>query len=192
MSKLNTFARVRQLEYWQSVCFCIALLSRMTPNFQLFAQVVEHDSPELLDKVLGLMKENLLSPKSKINFALQREKVEQAAPDISSYDLFGVYPANDACMGVIATLNLLAKDDENGAVVVSKLSQGGVEAYLLNSAEASDDTVKSHPLMQFEVAIQNALLDVLETSAKTKQTLQQCLDIALEENITNIGIELSS
>lgn len=192
MKKLNTFARVRQLDYWQAVCFSAALLSRMTPNFSLFAHVINHESPDLLDKVLDLIKESLVSPKSKINFALQLQKVEDAAPDLNDYDLFGVFPANDACMAMVATLNLVSREDIAGAVVVSKLSQGSVEAYLLNSGEASDETVKTHPLMMYEVAIQNELLDLVESAPKNKHTLQQCLKMALEENMTNIGIELPS
>ncbi len=191
MTKLNTFARVRALSHWHAKCFCVALLSRMAPNFHLFAVVVEHETPDLLSKVLELTKESLVSPKSKINFSLQIEKIEEAAPDISAFDMFGVYPANDACMAMVATLNLFSNEDPGGAVVVSKLSQGGVEAYLLNSQEADDDTVKTHPLMEFEVALQNTLLDYLEQGAKSKETLQQCLAIALEENMSNIGIDLS-
>jgi uncharacterized protein YjaG (DUF416 family) len=190
MKKLTTFARVRELDYWQAVCFSTALLSRMTPNFALFAQAISHESPELLDKVLELVKESLVSPKSKINFALQLQKVEDAAPDIADYDLFGVFPANDACMAMIAALNLLSREDMSGAVVVSKLSQGSVEAYLLNSGEANDETIKNHPLMMYEVNIQNDLLDILESAPKNKQTLQLCMEIALEEKMTNIGIDL--
>lgn len=190
MKKLTTFARVRELDYWQAAYFSAALLSRMTPNFTLFAHAINHESPELLDKILELVKESLVSPKSKINFALQRQKVEDAAPDIADYDLFGVFPANDACMAMIAALNLLSREDMSGAVVISKLSQGSVEAYLLNSGEANDETIKNHPLMMYEVSIQNDLLDILDIAPKNKHTLQRCLEIALEEKMTNIGIDL--
>jgi uncharacterized protein YjaG (DUF416 family) len=190
MSKLTTFARVRGLNEWHGACFSAALLARMVPNFKLFAEVTEHENPDVLDKVFALIRESLVSPKSKINFALQREKVEENAPDIAQFDMFGVYPANDACMATVATLNLLAKEDSQGAVVVSKLSQGGVEAYLLANGEADDSNVKSHPLMEYEVALQNELIDALEKAPSNKDTLKICLDIALSENMTNIGLAL--
>lgn len=190
MTKLNTFARVRALQGWHAYCFCVVLLHRMTPNFQLFASVTNHETPDLLDKVLALLKELLLAPKSKINFSLQREKVEDAAPDIAQFDMFGVYPANDACMAIIAALNLVSGDDPSGAVVVSKLSQGSVESYLLNTSETDEGSVKSHPLMQYEVAVQNEVLDCLEQNGKSKTTFDECMRIALQENMSNIGLAL--
>lgn len=188
MNKLTTFAQVRQLSEWQAVCFCAALLSRMTPNYALFAEITEQESPDILDKVLVLIIESLKSPKSKVNFGLQREKVEQAAPDISQYDLFGVYPANDACMAMVATLNILTGDDPQGAVVVSKLSQGGVEAYLLSSGEGDDDSIKTHPLMQFEIQIQQELIDLLSDESNKKTAVEKMIALATEEKMTNIGV----
>lgn len=190
MTKLTTFAQVRELSGWHAQCFSAALLSRMVPNYTLFADVTEQESPELLGNVLNLVWESLTSPKSKINFGLQREKVEEAAPDIAQFDMFGVYPANDACMGMVALLNLITGEDPSGAVVVSKLSQGGVEAYLLSAGEATEDTIKKHPLMQFEIAVQQAILDLLQSSSANKTTAQQAKAIAMEENMTNIGVEL--
>ena len=73
---------------------------------------------------------------------------------------------------------------------MSKLSQGSVEAYLLASEEADDDTVKSHPLMEFEIAVQDALLECVEQSSAPKEAAQQLKAIALEEGISNIGLAL--
>lgn len=190
MTKLTTFAQVRQLSGWHAQCFGVALLSRMVPNFTLFAELTEHESPDILQKVIGLLWEGLSSPKSKVNYALQREKVEDAAPDIAQFDMFGVYPANDACMATVALLSLFNGDDPQGAVVVSKLSQAGVEAYLLSSGEADDETVKSHPLMEFEIQVQQALLNLLQTSPAGKATAVAAKELAVEEGITNIGVEL--
>jgi len=190
MTKLTTFAQVRELKGWHAQCFSAALLCRMVPNYTLFAELTEQESPELLGNVLSLIWERLSSPKSKINFSLQREKVEEAAPDIAAFDMFGVYPANDACMAMVAALNLIIGDDEQGAVVVSKLSQGGVEAYLLASGEATEDEVKTHPLMQFEIEVQHALLALIKDAPANKETAMAAKALALEEKITNIGVDL--
>ncbi|WP_218311026.1 YjaG family protein [Alteromonas antoniana] len=190
--KLTTFARVRALDGWRAVAFSAALLERMLPNYQLFCELTEYDDGKTCRNCLDLLWESVKSPKSKINFSVQLEKVELLTPDTQDYDNFGVYPAIDAAIGLAAAVNLAKKDDLQGAVVVSKLSQGSVEAYLLASGEATEDDVKAHPLMQFEVEIQNALLDCAEQGGRPAETADALKALALEEGISNIGIDLSA
>lgn len=190
--KLTTFARVRALEGWRAVAFSAALLERMLPNYQLFCELTEYDDGKTCRNSLDLIWESVCAPRSKINFAVQLEKVEALTPDTSDYDNFGVYPAIDAAIALAATINLVRQDDLQGAVVVSKLSQGSVEAYLLASGEATDDTVRDHPLMQFEIATQQALLECVESGSKPAATAAELRTLALDEGISNIGIDLSA
>lgn len=190
-TKLSTFAQVRALEGADAIAFSAALLQRMVPNYQLFCELTEFAEPDTLSKCLGLIWESLCSPKSKINFATQLEKVEEATPDVSDYDSFGVYPALDAAIAMSSAINLIMKVDPHGAVVVSKLSQGSVEAYLLASGEATEDDVKIHPLMQFEIAIQQELLDAVTTKTPMTQKVSKLKTIAASEGISNIGLEIN-
>nr|WP_211162770.1 YjaG family protein [Alteromonas ponticola] len=187
-NKLNTFARVRELEGWKAVAFSAALLERMVPNYELFCAAANVEDDNVLRKCLNLIWESLLSPKSKINFSLQLEKVEEATPDTADHDSFGVYPAIDAAIGVAACLNLLLKQDMQGAVVISKLSQGSVENYLLAMGEANEDNVRAHPLMEFEIEVQAQLLDYLNRASHQKDACKQVKELALEEGISNLGI----
>ena len=191
-TKLSTFAQVRALEGADAIAFSAALLQRMVPNYQLFCELTEFAEPDTLSKCLDLIWESLCSPKSKINFATQLEKVEEATPDVSDYDSFGVYPALDAAIAMSSAINLIMKVDPHGAVVVSKLSQGSVEAYLLASGEATEDDVKVHPLMQFEIAIQQELLDAVTTKAPMTQKVSKLKTIAASEGISNIGLEINA
>ncbi|QJR81443.1 YjaG family protein [Alteromonas pelagimontana] len=191
-NKLNTFARVRELSGWKAASFSAALLERMLPNYSLFCEVTDFYDPQVCRTCLDLIWESITAPKSKINFSLQLEKVEEATPDTAAYDTYGVYPAIDAAVGLAALLGLLLTQDLQGAVVVSKLSQGSVEAYLLSSGEADDETVKQHPLMEFEVAIQQELLECVEQGTDPGLTAKALKKIALEEGISNIGIELGT
>ena len=190
-TKLSTFAQVRALEGADAIAFSAALLQRMVPNYQLFCELTEFAEPDTLSKCLDLIWESLCSPKSKINFATQLEKVEEATPDVSDYDSFGVYPALDAAIAMSSAIILIMKVDPHGAVVVSKLSQGSVEAYLLASGEATEDDVKVHPLMQFEIAIQQELLDAVTTKAPMTQKVSKLKTIAASEGISNIGLEIN-
>ncbi len=189
-NKLNTFARVRELEGWKAVVFSAALLERMVPNYELFCTTADIDDSDVLRKCLNLIWESLLSPKSKINFSLQLEKVEEATPDTADYDSFGVYPAIDAAIGVSACLNLILKQDLQGAVVISKLSQGSVENYLLATGEANTENVRTHPLMQFEIEVQTQLLDYLDSATHQKDASKDVKALALEERISNLGIAI--
>lgn len=189
--KLNIFARVRELEGWKAVAFSAALLERMIPNYALFCDVSEYEEAANLRGCLDLIWESVKAPKSKFNTAVQLEKVEVGTPDIQDFDTYGVYPAIDAAIGVAAVVNLIAGEDPQGAVVVSKLSQGSVEAYLLASGEANDETVKDHPLMAFEIAIQDELLCCIEAASSPQTTAQALKQIALDEGISNIGLDLA-
>ena len=191
-TKLSTFAQVRALEGADAIAFSAALLQRMVPNYQLFCELTEFAEPDTLSKCLDLIWESLCSPKSKINFATQLEKVEEATPDVSDYDSFGVYPALDAAIAMSSAINLIMKVEPHGAVVVSKLSQGSVEAYLLASGEATEDDVKMHPLMQFEITIQQELLDAVTTKAPMTQKVSKLKNIAASEGISNIGLEITA
>ena len=191
-TKLSTFAQVRALEGADAIAFSAALLQRMVPNYQLFCELTEFAEPDTLTKCLDLIWESLCSPKSKINFATQLEKVEEATPDVSDYDSFGVYPALDAAIAMSSAINLIMKVEPHGAVVVSKLSQGSVEAYLLASGEATEDDVKMHPLMQFEITIQQELLDAVTTKAPMTQKVSKLKNIAASEGISNIGLEINA
>ena len=190
-TKLSTFAQVRALEGADAIAFSAALLQRMVPNYQLFCELTEFAEPDTLSKCLDLIWESLCSLKSKINFATQLEKVEEATPDVSDYDSFGVYPALDAAIAMSSAINLIMKVDPHGAVVVSKLSQGSVEAYLLASGEATEDDVKMHPLMQFEIAIQQELLNAVTTKAPITQKVAKLKTIAASEGISNIGLDIN-
>lgn len=191
--KLNTFQRVRELEGWQAVAFSAALLERMLPNYQLFCELMNFGDAVQYRNTLNNIWDSLSHPKSKINFAVQLEKVESAVPDASNFDNFGVYPAIDACIAMSATIQLILKEDLQGAVVVSKLSQGGVEAYIEASSESAlqNTEIKAHPLMQWEIALQTQLLDEIAQVKRNAVGCQQLKCLALAEGISNIGIEIT-
>jgi len=190
--KLNTFQRVRELESWKAVAFAATLLERMLPNYLLFCDVTEYEGAGQYRKTLNSIWEWIGVPKTKLNLAAQLEKVEELTPDASDYDFYGVYPAIDVAISLSSTLLLMQGEDETGAVIVSKLSQGSVEAYIDASAEVelSSQEIKQHPLMVWEVELQNELLDVLSSAKRTPALVKQLKQLATEEGVSNIGLEI--
>jgi uncharacterized protein YjaG (DUF416 family) len=192
-SKLNTFQRVRTLQKWQAALFASALLERMLPNYQLFSQLTDFGDHKQMRACLDCVWEWLAHPQASINFELQWQKVESNTPYAIQFD---VYPAIEFCMGLGALIQLILDEDPQGAVVVSKLSQGGVEAYIAATEQDGTQQTKHHPLMQWEVKWQNNLLDKLEssqTSSTDKKVLITTLrTLAMEEGVSNIGLDMDS
>jgi uncharacterized protein YjaG (DUF416 family) len=190
--KLNIFQQVRELEGWHAVAFSATLLERMLPNYVLFCEATEFADPAQYRNSLNSIWEWLAVPKAKINFSVQLEKVEDAVPDAVNFDNYGVYPAIDMAMSLSATILLIQGEDPQGAVVVSKLSQGGVEAFIEASTEEdiSDVDIKQHPLMQWEVETQQELLIFLSTCAKNSESCKHLKQLATAEGMSNIGLAI--
>lgn len=190
--KLNIFQQVRELEGWYAVAFSATLLERMLPNYILFCESTEFADPTQYRNSLNAVWEWLAIPKAKINFAAQLEKIEELAPDASDFNNYGVYPAIDVAMSMSATILLIQGEDPQGAVVVSKLSQGGVEAFIEASAEdtITDLDIKVHPLMQWEIETQKELLVLLSKAPKNADTCKQLKLLAKSEGMSNIGLEI--
>ena len=192
-NKLTVFQQVRELKGWQAVAFAATLLERMLPNYQLFCEATDFTDPSQYRNSLNSIWEWLATPKAKINFTVQLEKVELAVPDAADFDNYGVYPAIDVAMSMSATILLIQGEDLQGAVVVSKLSQGGVEAFIEASAESEINAqdIKQHPLMQWEISLQQELLVLIDASPKNSQTCKTLRELALREGMSNIGIEIN-
>tara|TARA_R110000751_G_scaffold116604_2_gene216443 strand:+ start:207215 stop:207802 length:588 start_codon:yes stop_codon:yes gene_type:complete len=190
--KLNIFQQVRELEGWHAVAFSATLLERMLPNYVLFCEATEFADPAQYRNSLNAIWEWLAVPKAKINFTAQLEKIEELVPDASDFDNYGVFPAIDVAMSMSACILLIQGEDPQGAVVVSKLSQGGVEAFIEASSEGdiTDMEIKQHPLMQWEIETQQELLILLSKCPKNSESCKQLKQLATAEGMTNIGLEI--
>lgn len=195
--KLTLFQDVRELNGWRSVAFGCALLERMLPNYQLFCAATNFADSSVMENLLQILWSWVIDPKSKINITAQLENLEEITPDTSEFEHFGVYPALDCAMSMTAMFNLLNKEDEQGAVVVSKLSQGTVENFIefteadISQSEDRNQLIKNHPLMQWEVSTQQELLAYIKSHERSKETVKTLRAMALEEGISNIGLEIN-
>lgn len=221
---LSTFAQIRSLSPKQSLAFSVTVLSRMIPHVALYDELNQEVTSELaltgatdnavgplVNKVLGLVWDYLGNPKNKFNFGVQLEKIEVATPDVTDNTPFGVLPAMDACIGLSALLRLLQQEQDDAAVMISKLAQGGVEAMLLATEFADDNAeitkiddeevkdnayfaiskqLKSHPLMEFEIAFQQEVLQYVQTHKLNEQSVKELQQLVKDTGITTLGIEL--
>lgn len=172
--------------------FAAALAQRMLPNFLLFADITEQaEAGHALQSALDTVWEKLLTPKAKINFEKQQLKLAELEPDPAQHDFFGVYPALDTYMAVMAVLAAMQDKDEQPALDVSRLSRGSVQFYLNIQAETTLDyeALDQEPLWQEERDFQEQLLALLQGDLIEEQ-LRDAKLMGRNDGISNLGIGL--
>lgn len=198
-SKANNFQTMRELSFYQQAAIAATLLERMLPNYQLFAEVTQSGDAELPRHILTLIWEWLTVKKAKINFAKLSEELEVITPEISHYDIFGVYPAVDCATALDMMLSGISQQDAGEFINVAKISQASV-ARLIEHESIDDDItteaelkkiVREHPLMQYEMDCLAELIDLVtplkQFGREERQLLQGWVK---EQGLTNLGMEL--
>ncbi|NMP30752.1 YjaG family protein [Thalassotalea sp. M1531] len=188
-----------KLSVWQQTALCCALLERMLPNYVMFSHAAEFGDAAILRNQLDLLWQKLDSnQKIKVNVQAQLEKLELQIPDPEAFDFFGVFPALDVCMAMMSLLQATQNKEADEFANVSRLSHNSVSYYvelvLAESMEEGEDipvkAINEHPLMVWEKAMQDELFDFLQTAPENKATCQQLKSMALEEGLSNLGIEI--
>ena len=198
-SKANNFQTMRELSFYQQAAIAATLLERMLPNYQLFAEVTQSGDAELPRHILTLIWEWLTVKKAKINFAKLSEELEAITPEISHYDIFGVYPAVDCATALDMMLSGVSQQDAAEFINVAKISQATV-ARLIEHESIDDDItteaelkkiVREHPLMQYEMDCLAELIELVtplkQFGREERQLLQGWVK---EQGLTNLGMEL--
>ena len=196
----------KNLSQWQQVAFCAALLERMLPNYQMFAEHAEFGDYKVLRNQLDLIWQWLdKNSRCKINYDAQIAKLEEQVPDPDAFDFFGVFPALDAAMALMSLFQSIQDPQNSSFENIGKLSENSVSYYVELSlaqeidAEAPEgdeiiivpEKITEHPLMQWEIATQHELFDFIKTASETKASCIKAKSLVLEEGLSNLGIEIS-
>lgn len=191
-----------KLTQWQQVTFCCSILERMLPNYEMFSEAFEFGDAKVLRNQLNLLWQWLdKAQKVKINFDAQLLKLEEQVPDPEAFDTFAVFPAVDTCMALMSLMQGIQSKDSEELANVGLLSENSVryfvELTLAQEQNEADDLtideqdVRDHPLMAWEVATQNELLDFIKDASESKLTCQNSKSMVLEEGLSNLGIEIN-
>jgi uncharacterized protein YjaG (DUF416 family) len=186
---------LKQLNDWQLATFCAAVSERLFPNYLLFSRVSEFGDSQILRTALDKVWDRLSNRCGSVNFETQMEKVDAVIPEPEDFDIYGVYPALDACVALIATLNQMIEASHQDARQISQLSLKGIETYLevIADAELSDEElvrfINSHPLIEIEQQFQDNLIEQLMSNANVNVALLDSIRLqASNEGVSNIGI----
>jgi uncharacterized protein YjaG (DUF416 family) len=196
-----------KLSQWQQVAFCAALLERMIPNYQMFSEHTEFGNFKILRNQLDLIWQWLdKANRCKINYDAQIAKLEEQVPDPELFDFLGVFPALDSAMALMSLFQAMQDPESDGFINVSKLSENSVSYYVeLSLAQQIDEItpeedeimiseqqIREHPLMQWEIATQNELFDFLTSASENKASCVKAKALVLEEGLSNLGIEINT
>jgi len=184
--------RLEKLESWQHVTFMACLCERMVPNYRAFCQQTGFGDGQLYRRILDLLWETLVVKDAKVNFDSQLEKLEEAIPSADDYDLYGVYPAIDACVALSELLHSrLSGETLVHAIAVSETSITTVAMLEMTQAgrEMTEEELKVNPAVEEEWDIQWEIFRLLAACEDRDLELIIGLRSDLRESgISNIGI----
>ncbi len=184
--------RLEKLESWQHVTFMACLCERMYPNYWAFCQQTAFGDAQIYRRILDLVWETLTVKEAKINFDTQLEKLENAIPNADDDDIYGVYPAIDACVALSELLHsYLSGETLTHAIAVSETSVTTVAMLEMTQAgrEMSDEELKENSAVSNEWDIQWEIFRLLAGCEKRDLDLIKGLRSDLREaGISNIGM----
>jgi len=199
--KANNFQAMRELNFYQQAAIAATLLERMLPNYQLFAEVTQTGDAELPRHILTLVWEWLTVKKVKINFEKLSDELDAITPELSDFDIFGVYPAVDCATALDMMLSGIAQQDASEFINVAKISQATV-ARLIEHDSIDDEItteaelkkiVREHPLMQYEM---DCLAELIELVTPVKlfgrEERKMLQNWVKEQGLTNLGMDLNN
>lgn len=189
--------RLEKLEPWQQITFMASLCERMYPNYALFCENTGFADARIYRDILDSVWEMLTVKTAKINFEHQLEKLEDLFPSADDFDLYAVYPAMDACVGLSTLLHGLLDREELFASMI-KLSQLSVltVAHLEQAQgyqEITNENQKENQAVCEEWDVQWAIFRPLREALERDIELIKDLRLELrEEGVSNIGIHVNT
>lgn len=186
--------RLEKLESWQHVTFMACLCERLYPNYWAFCQQTQFADAQLYRRILDLIWESLTVKDAKINFDSQLEKLEEAIPLADDFDVYGVYPAIDACVALSELLHSrLSGETLEHAIEVSETSITTVAMLEMTQAgrEMTDEELGALPAIEEEWDAQWEIFRLLAACEERNLDLIKGLRSDLREAaISNIGIKI--
>ncbi|GKN58633.1 TPA: DUF416 family protein [Klebsiella pneumoniae] len=184
--------RLEKLESWQHVTFMACLCERMYHNYAMFCKQTEFGDGLLYRRILDLIWETLTVKDAKVNFDSQLEKLEEAIPAADDFDMYGVYPAIDACVALSELIHSrLSGETLEHAIEVSKTSITTVAMLEMTQEgrEMTDEELKANPAVEQEWDIQWEIFRLLADCEERDLELIKGLRADLREaGESNIGI----
>ncbi|MCH4563831.1 YjaG family protein [Halomonas sp. EGI 63088] len=187
------YPRLQQLDPRRQQAFMAALCERLLPNYRLYAETTGRGDPHGLRVILDLVWERLAVRDAKIDFERQAEKLAELEPPAED-NSFGARRALEAVVALSALLDTLRGEAPEAVLEVSRVSKGGVRAYI-ELTEGEEDAgrlavlVRDHPLMADENDFQDAVLEAVE-GRLDRDALKALRRLGRNDGVSNLGLSL--
>lgn len=185
--------RLAKLKSWQQIAFMVCMCERMYPNYGAFCEATDFAQPQWYRCVLDVVWETLTVKNAKVNFDTQLKKLEDFVPRVQDFDVYGVYPAVDACIALGELLHAcLNGENLEHAVKVSQISMSTVASFemTLTGEEIPEDRLKIHPAIVEEWDSQWEIFHLLKQDDERNVEMLKGLRFDLRDaGISNIGIK---
>jgi uncharacterized protein YjaG (DUF416 family) len=182
---MSNTQQLRDLEEWQQIAYGAALVERMYPNFALFSEVRGADDAKVYRNILNLVWEFISGKNNKIDFQKQLEKLELVTPDPQQFDMYGVWPALDASVGLSSLLSVYARWEATEISAIETLTVSTIDSYL----QAIDDQ-EDESLYQADLQFRQEVIDMLIAGKNDNRNelMLQLKHLIAEWEVSNIGL----
>ncbi|MCE8018321.1 YjaG family protein [Halomonas sp. MCCC 1A17488] len=184
--------RLQALSPRRQQVFMAALCERLLPNYALYAQMTGAGNPAGVKAILDLVWEQLSVREARIDFERQAEKLAELEPPADD-DSFGARRAVEMVVALTSLLDTLRGESADAVLEVSRISKGGVRAYI-ELTEGEEDAgrlaklVREHPLMADENDFQDAVLEAVEGNLD-REALRALRRLGRNDGVSNLGLE---
>lgn len=187
--------RIEKFESWQQTTFMACLCERMYPNYYMFCKATEFADPLAYRRILDLVWESLTVKGASINFDNQLEKLEELIPSGDDFDLYGVYPAIDACVALSEVLHAqLSGESWEHAIAVSEVSIATVATLEMTQAgrEMTEEELRTLPAVESELDVQWEIYRVLlQSEERDIELIKDLRSELVESKMSNIGVKIT-
>ncbi|MGR2739881.1 YjaG family protein [Billgrantia sp. Q4P2] len=184
--------RLQTLSPRHQQAFMAALCERLLPNYVLYAQMTGAGNPAGVKAILDLVWEQLAVREARIDFERQAEKLAELEPPADD-DSFGARRAVEVVVALTSLLDTLRGESPDAVLEVSRISKGGVRAFI-ELAEGEEDAgklaklLREHPLMADENDFQDTVLEAVESSLD-RDALKALRLLGRNDGVSNLGLE---
>lgn len=170
--------RIESLPDKMRVAFGLSCCERMLPNYVAFKRDVKWGNEQPLRKALDELWEHIEGKKtSKSTVEHLQKDCEKVTPDADDFSVLLTGPAQEACFAVCCVLDYAMQKNPERIAQVSSFAVDTLDLYvqelesgflntpwLVPNSLEREERIRLHPLMQRELARQDADLALLATN----------------------------
>ncbi|WP_281648070.1 YjaG family protein [Parendozoicomonas sp. Alg238-R29] len=194
---LNDLAKAtRKFKLWQLTALATAIAQRSWPNYALFSSVTEFGDSSELNHCLNMLWDHVAGQQSAKNFERLLERLEDQTPDVSQFDMYGVYPALDAIVSLTTAVHCSMNPSQDDALSNARLSLSTIGRFL-SQVEVPDlkgvelnQYIEQHPLTLQHLDFIDEAVATLARSKPNQDMKKSLRLLATNDGISELGISL--